>query len=669
MKKKKKKYVTKNVTSYRTEKVFFVNENKIVYIKAVLISSSRIHIKCILTSILTSILTNILTNMEDENKKRDADGNPETLKSEDELKPQVYFQGKNFLETAEYVKQNYGMYVSSSRMWVLTYSVLTWLMTIAFFCVVNFYAYGLLEDRDPASTLQKRGIVQSIGCLSRKSFVEWNTVFELYKTYDHTTVTESALLKSVLDKMHCGVPSTVSSSIIFSNSSFQCPCAIQYHNSIYKPKLEAIIADSTLTTAEDKANAIRAWGEEYSEKGVKDDFPSLMQMCFFSYRPAQWMEVDSSCWSEVVPYAMIMYVNTISGFFAGLYFVVYWGKSNGKSDVSGNGKMLRYAALAFFGVVNMLMGLWAIIVAFQSQDDGKTNGPALGMYITAYILTLAVVLWAIYSILENMFSPSPPSSAAIAVVEDKGQQQKKQLKEQLKESAKAWYLMAQNALRIENGYVIMRMLFWVQYILCAPVLLLLYDGLHHTSRFSINAWSRLLMTLGLGFVAFGFDICLAIHEKQQLDIYAAQEENAAQVSAQASQVSAQASASTPMEKMALLTICTGDNARSSTWWAWSLWIVIATSLFGTSLPIEVSSQWLETTVPGSTTLIAAAVVLYMIGMPIIARVPGMNIESTIGFYWMEDRHATSLSLCLVVDFVTRTLITLTMTYWLIFETV
>lgn len=78
---------------------------------------------------------------------------------------------------------------------------------------------------------------------------------------------------------------------------------------------------------------------------------------------------------------------------------------------------------------------------------------------------------------------------------------------------------------------------------------------------------------------------------------------------------------------------------------------------------------MEGTVPGSTTVIAFGVVVYILGMPIISRVPGMNIENTVGYCWMEDRHATSLSLCLLVDFVSRSLVTLSVTYWLVFEAV
>jgi hypothetical protein len=213
--------------------------------------------------------------------------------------------------------------------------------------------------------------------------------------------------------------------------------------------------------------------------------------------------------------------------------------------------------------------------------------------------------------------------------------------------------------------------------LCAPVLLLLYDGLHY-ARFPMHQAQRILMVVGLGFVAVGFDIALAIHENQQMKIYedtyqtsmAAPSNMDTSSNMDASKQKITHNVLGVIDKQLLLTICTGDNARSATWWTWFLWILIASSLFVTSAPVQAfSSQIMEVLVPGTMTCISLAVIAYIAGMPVVSRVPGMNIDNTISICWMEDRHTTSLSLCLAVDFFTRCLLTFTLTYWLVFDAV
>lgn len=233
----------------------------------------------------------------------------------------------------EEVKQQLGMQVSSSRTWILMYSVLTWLITLAFFFVV-LTTYEWKVDQSKDSFAQKRGIVQSIGCLQRKSFVQWNLALRQYEHFYLVTDVASSvtvagleantLLQNVLQAMNCstglflyGGQETLDPTFMY--SSPQCSCVVAQHRNVFSPRLLAIV-NTTSGTVDSKKAAIRDLGKKFSSTGEKDVFPSMMQTCFFAYRPAQWVEVDQGCFFQVVPYAMVMFINTIAGCFAGNVF-------------------------------------------------------------------------------------------------------------------------------------------------------------------------------------------------------------------------------------------------------------------------------------------------------------------------------------------------------------
>lgn len=612
----------------------------------------------------------------------------------------------------ENVKQKKGMFVSTSRTWILTYSILTWLLTIAFFAVV-VRAYGFSQDNSPDSQLQKRGILQSVGCLSRKSFLQWNDIIKLYEEFYTTTPlstmkerASTQLLQSVMSKMSCHVGvGTANPSFAF--TSFQCVCVTGLH-SIFSYQVNQIMDDTQLNTDAAKKESLRILGKQIAVDGKKatsaqanDGFGSIMQQCFFAYRPSQWIKLDSGCGTQVVPYAMAMYVNTIAGCFAALYFVTFWGQDTQQSEHQQSEHQqsehkqqgaqpnqeqqqyshmfrvaVRWTSLAAFLVVNLVIGIAGIVIAFFSQENPSNS--AFAVYMIVYLLVVGMIVWQFNGILYNMFP-----------VETKLDKMFTNIKEN--KAYKRFQSMISIALEKDNMYVSMRMLFWVQYLICMPIMLMLYDGLHQ-SRMQVNTISRLMMSIGIGFLAFGFDVALAIHEKLQMDIYTVEEDKLIPLGVPVEEQQSQwqddlnnlenekntvvgmegmhvKNGRSIVDKILTLTLYTGDNATSCTWWSWMLWIGLASSLFALSSPMDLPPQILESLVPGSTTAVAFAVIFYVLGMPIVARVPGMNIENTIGHCWMEDRHATSLSLCLAVDFVARTLLTLTLTYWLIFDAV
>lgn len=232
-----------------------------------------------------------------------------------------YVEFKATVHAVAKVKQEAGMYVSSSRTWILNYSILTWLMTVAFF-VVLLIAYGTQIDSSSMNTLPKRGIVTSIGCLERKSFLQWNDVFKRYQTLHQESVwNQTKLIHDVLEDMHCALSNAITEHQ-WQYASQQCVCVKHAHDSIFVPRLAAIVADNTLTNNA-KKELVATLGDNFAVKGISEPngnkIPSIMQQCFFSYRPSQWIEEDRRCWSQVSPYSIVMYLNTIAGCFAGKF--------------------------------------------------------------------------------------------------------------------------------------------------------------------------------------------------------------------------------------------------------------------------------------------------------------------------------------------------------------
>jgi|694.fasta_scaffold82432_2 hypothetical protein len=602
--------------------------------------------------------------------------------------------------TVEYTKHTKGVYSSASRKWVLWYSVLTWCMTLAFFIVV-LVAYGGVIDQDPKSSLQKRGIIQSIGCLRRKSFNQWNHVFKLYEEYFevYTTKNQTQLVSEALSAMLCQSHDTD----VFAYASMQCKCVLDMHNDVFVPKLN-VIKTSTADSAT-KAADIKTLGRVFAVDGNKTSGDqSIMSMCFFAHRPSQWIEpYQDGCWTQVVPYGMIMFLNTVAGCFAGLYFIGFWGRReqqpgkdapetttanvnaasvavvntpSNEADSSSSTrstrstiqqKAMRWVPLGAFLCLNLVMGLWSIIISFQSQPSDP-NQIMLGGYLFAYLMIVIIVSIQMNAMLASMFpsheqpaDSQPQSTQPPAQANAQNTQAMQRIRQQgmrtIGRLRHAFSKLQNKVLLQDNIYLIMRMVFWGQYILSLPVVLLLYDGLNQ-SRDPTYQHPRIIYILGLGFLALAFDISLAIHERMQMDIFISQEK---------SMQLKKEEAPTMLEQTLMLTVATGDSAKLATWWGWMIWTGLAASVFVMAKPLNIPSQLLESMIPGSTSTIAVGTILYILGMPLVSRVPGLNIDCVAAFSWMEDRHSISLALCLLVDFFARTLLTLSAVYWLLFD--
>jgi hypothetical protein len=242
---------------------------------------------------------------------------------------------KNIGVAVEDVKQRAGMMSSTSRTWIMAYCFLTWLVTAVFFVLVVL-AYGGSVDQSIDNDKPKRGIVQSMGCLSKQSFLHWNRVFDLYENF-HKNVNmgglgavgtlEVNLLTNALVAMNCSI-GIGSQDVTFAYTSLQCSCTKYAHEQYFRPRIQEYASSATLSS-EDKISKIREYGEMFSTKGgakgslVGQYFDSLMVSCFFAHRPAQWIEYQPACATQVVPFSMAMYVNTIAGCFAGKSFCVH----------------------------------------------------------------------------------------------------------------------------------------------------------------------------------------------------------------------------------------------------------------------------------------------------------------------------------------------------------
>lgn len=262
---------------------------------------------------------------------------------------------------------------------------------------------------------------------------------------------------------------------------------------------------------------------------------------------------------------------------AGLYFVTFMGK-----EMASVGRWWGISLLVVFLLVNIIIGLWGISLAFFSQPE--PNGGLYAVYVIVYLATLALIALQMYWIVQRVHHTKQEvddvSADVAGAVETPGHKQGDPEKALDRISRRLNNIVQrlkttviQVAFAEENVYVTLRMLFWAQYLFSIPAMVFLYDGLHHTSRIQVNAISRLLFVLGIGFSAIGFDICLAIHEKLQLEIYGMHESlsdpmllaplapNGPQVDSMNAKEDNNIPYNTPLQRSILLTICTGDNAR------------------------------------------------------------------------------------------------------------
>lgn len=234
--------------------------------------------------------------------------------------------------------------------------------------------------------------------------------------------------------------------------------------------------------------------------------------------------------------------------------------------------------MVVFLLVNIIIGLWGISLAFFSQRE--PSGGLYAVYVLVYLATLALIALQMYWIVQRVHTHTKQqeadeaaTAAANAPDQQAGDPEKalNRISRRLNNIVQKLKLtVMQVAFAEENVYVTVRMLFWAQYLFSIPAMVFLYDGLHHTSRIQVNAISRLLFVLGIGFSAIGFDICLAIHEKLQLEIYGMHESTHESIRSPPAPNGPQIDSTnaknnmpynTPLQRAILLTICTGDNAR------------------------------------------------------------------------------------------------------------
>lgn len=328
--------------------------------------------------------------------------------------------------------------ISLARVWIYSWTFLTWLFTFAFFVLlVVVFRTSVQDNAAGRSYTRSNTIVRGLGCLNKNQWSNWTALKDAYTTNVPATPTinqagSNAIRDAAMRAMRChgnmqdqpmGALSgglTASStqldalvSTSFDFASPACACVHALHAAVYYPAyLNATTRDSVV-----------ALGEEFYSTGAGR---TIVRECLFSSRSASEVEVVDWCFLSVSPYMVVLYTNTVAGIFGALYLMT--------PDFKGEAMLYKVLsspiAVVSFVAINIVLGITGVVVS--------------GSSISAIVfVSLAEVVPLFYVVSMVWFLRSQDAN-----VDAKSTGQKSSIR--------------------ENFRVVQRMSFWAQYIITLP---------------------------------------------------------------------------------------------------------------------------------------------------------------------------------------------------------
>lgn len=262
----------------------------------------------------------------------------------------------------------------------------------------------------------------------------------------------------------------------FAFVSEMCQCVYQAHTTIYAN------ISKTATTAE----LITQLGKEFTsgETGALSmGIPKgqdLLRRCFFSTRTSYKLTVDNNFFLTASPFQLIFHLNAVASIVAAMYLV------STSTHMFRNGKQTTWLDIfkssgtaIVLGIANFTLG---VVCCFYSKASDASMWTWLSLEIVLFLAMLALVYFTMMEFKET-------------------------------EKAKNYLYNIKNKItRKDNIQVVQRVAFWIQYIVSAPALVLLYDSLTH-QRATSYLLGRSIFVIGIAAMAAGTDMFTLFYEK------------------------------------------------------------------------------------------------------------------------------------------------------------
>jgi hypothetical protein len=509
---------------------------------------------------------------------------------------------------------------SVSRIWTVTWTILTWLFTFAF-VILLFVVYTNQYQYEYESRTYKydrhKIFTSNFGCIYKNQWTSWDDVFKIYKnkpvegiytppegTFNRDAVQSTIMLDAVMKAMMCHgtnprntettttfpITGGISNALVATDSetggSFKfaseaCRCVYDHHMTVFNANFLASTPDYDQLS------------QNYltSGEGISGGLP-LMKQCLFGKKTTHWFSVEEGCWISMSPFNVVLYTNIIAGIFGALYIVDASTEAamQQHSDAALS-KMIRNFVggnmmFSFFVLLNFALGLSGILIAHASTGSKAA-------LILVFSACLVIVTLFYVSLKMNTSSSSSKDGVT------------KKFRNYI----------------FHNVVDLQRMCFWIQYIVTLPGLILFHDAMNQQRSYDFIS-SRLLTSFGIGFLGIGYDCICMFHEKTPKG-----NNNAASA-----------------------------DIKSAMWWTWGVWVACSASLFYISEPV--SLMW--SLMSGPHTLVRLAAVIYIIGIPLVS-IPKM-LTSLIQND--KERQMLPLSLRMIPDFIARILMIVSVYFWL-----
>ncbi len=396
-----------------------------------------------------------------------------------------------------------------ARAWVYVWAFLTWGMTIAFSILLLIAFTADVQDITNGPTYKRADLFpKSMGVWYKERWSDWSTLVSLYTTPTTAVAGDMAsgagstkILDTVMKNLMChgdvptgtipgplpgGISTSPTGSDTVSAANFayvseMCHCVYQAHITYYTN------ASKTATTTD----LISQIGKEFTtgEVGATPfNIPKgqdLLRRCFFSTRTSYKLSVDKTFFLAASPYQLIMHLNAAASIIAAMYLLSssdhMWRQNNENAVMNWKGVFTLKSTMGavFLGMLNLGLGLTCLIV---SKTSDQAMGLWLGMDIALFLAMVALIYFTMTDFAHTKGS----------------------------KSTMLW--LKAKITHKDNILVIQRVGFWIQYLVSAPALVLLYDSMTH-QRASSYLLGRSIFVIGLAGLAAGTDMFTLFYEK------------------------------------------------------------------------------------------------------------------------------------------------------------
>ena len=430
---------------------------------------------------------------------------------------------------------------------------------------------------------------------------------------------------------------------------------------------------------------LQSLGKNFVEKGFSvlsvtgtgTPVAPLVRACTFAHRMPHVIDMDAGCFLAVSPYMFVLYANALAATFAALYIGGLSTTAATEPEKKANGgavsKWIDKALAAVHGVMQWpwtmaVLATLNFIFCTAGMAVALTQGGASGGAF-AVLLTFILIGWASVLGLTYLMEQSKPTSEVAELMPpsvtpsgsttpsgiitlqgfDKsswagvGADSSAGGKIAAMTSKAREKLHTMYTASADNIAVVQRMAFWLQYALTLPGLVMLHDQVQQ-QRDGVLLQYRVLYSIGIVLLAAAHD-CLHMFSDKVNGMLQ-------------QQPSTGSSSNSNADKLR-----TDDNLRSSLQWTWGVWFAAAVMMMwppqAVSMPVHLTDL-----MPGSHSLVPAALAVYVIAVPIVCMPQHGSTRHMSSFGDGGSKDKTALSMLLVVDLVARVLVTLTVYFWL-----